>query len=160
MGDVDVAAAPRLPPGLYYVHVSSSALDDCWDDIGGRSIRWRERQMSRNQRIGGWGEQVAADYLAAHGYELLDRNLRTPYGEIDLVTRKDALIVFVEVKARTSRSLGPPEIAVGPRKQAHMLACAQHYAQQNFVDHWRIDVIAVEKIAGEARITHFENALS
>jgi len=116
--------------------------------------------MSRNQRIGRWGEQAAADYLAARGYELLDRNLRTPYGEIDLVARKDALIVFVEVKARTSTSLGPPEIAVGPRKQAHMQACAQHYAQQNLVDHWRIDVIAVEKIAGEARITHFENALS
>ena len=116
--------------------------------------------MSRNQRIGRWGEQAAADYLAASGYEVLERNLRTPYGEIDLVVRKDALTVFVEVKARTSRSLGPPEIAVGHRKQAHMQACAQHYAQQNLIDHWRIDVIAVEKIGGEARITHFENALS
>lgn len=116
--------------------------------------------MSRNQRIGQWGEQVAAEYLTARGYEVLGRNLRTPYGEIDLVARRDALTVFVEVKARTTGSLGPPEIAVGRRKQAHMQACAEHYAQQNLVDHWRIDVIAVEKIAGEARITHFENALS
>jgi putative endonuclease len=116
--------------------------------------------MSRNQRIGRWGEEAAAGYLAARGYELLHRNLRTPYGEIDLVARKDELTVFVEVKARTSRSLGPPEIAVGPRKQAHMQACALHYAQQNRIDHWRIDVIAVERVTGEARITHFENALS
>lgn len=91
---------------------------------------------------------------------MLERNLRTPYGEIDLVARKDDLTVFVEVKARTSRSLGPPEIAVGPRKKAHMLACAQHYAQQNLVDHWRVDVISVERISGEASITHFENALA
>lgn len=116
--------------------------------------------MSRNQRIGRWGEQVAADYLAGRGYEVLERNVRTPYGEIDLVARKEHLTVFVEVKARTSRSLGPPELAVGPRKQAHMLACAQHYAQKNLLDHWRIDVIAVEQDTGETRITHFENALT
>lgn len=116
--------------------------------------------MSRNQRIGKWGEQAAADYLARGGYELLARNLRTPYGEIDLVARKDDFTVFVEVKARTTSSLGPPEIAVGPRKRSHMLACAQHYAQENLIDHWRVDVIAVEQVRGEAMITHFENALA
>ena len=68
--------------------------------------------------------------------------------------------VFVEVKARTSAKLGPPEIAVGPRKQAHMIACAEYHAQQNAIDHWRIDVIAVERTEGRPRITHFENALS
>ena len=116
--------------------------------------------MSRNQRIGKWGEQAAADYLSAHGYDILERNHRTPYGEIDLIVQKDDQTVFVEVKARTSGTLGPPEIAVGPQKQAHMLACAQHYAQQNGTDHWQIDVIAVEKVLGEARIKHFENAIS
>jgi Holliday junction resolvase-like predicted endonuclease len=69
-------------------------------------------------------------------------------------------MVFVEVKARTSASLGPPEIAVGKRKQAHMLASADHYAQQNRIDHWRIDVIAVERTHGQPQITHFENAVA
>ena len=115
--------------------------------------------MSRNQRVGKWGEDAAADYLATRGYDLVGRNIRTPYGEIDLVVQKDGQTVFVEVKARTTTGLGPPEIAVGSRKQAHMVACAEHYAQQNRIDHWRIDVVAVEQIAGKHRITHFENAL-
>lgn len=116
--------------------------------------------MSRNQHVGRWGEQAAADYLARRGYEIAARNLRTPYGEIDLVTRKAGLTIFVEVKARTSSSMGPPEIAVSPRKQAHMIACAEHFAQQNGIDHWRIDVIAVQRVAGRPQITHFENAVA
>ena len=73
--------------------------------------------MSRNQKVGQWGEQAAADYLSAKGYEIMARNVRTPYGEIDLIAQKDGFTIFVEVKARTSSSLGPPEIAVTPRKQ-------------------------------------------
>jgi putative endonuclease len=115
--------------------------------------------MTHNQRIGKWGEQAAADYLKEHGYEIVARNFRTPYGEIDLIAQKDGFTTFVEVKARTSRVFGPPEIAVSPRKQEHMLACAEHYAQQNEIDHWQIDVIAVEEMDDRAEITHFENAI-
>jgi putative endonuclease len=116
--------------------------------------------MSRNQSIGRWGEQAAADFLCQHGYEITGRNVRTPYGEIDLVARKDGITIFVEVKARIGSSFGPPEVAVTPRKQAHMLACADYYAQQNGIDHWQIDVIAVQKVDGKPEIMHFENALS
>ena len=116
--------------------------------------------MSRNLSVGRWGEQAAADYLCGHGYDLVSRNLRTPYGEIDLIAHKDGITIFVEVKARTSKSFGPPEIAVTPRKQAHMLACAEFYAQQNEIDHWQIDVIAVERVEGRTEIMHFERAVS
>ncbi len=115
---------------------------------------------SRNQGIGKWGEQAAASYLTQHGYEIAARNIRTPYGEIDLIARKDGFTIFVEVKARTSKAFGPPEVSVNRRKQQHMLASAEHYAQQNEIDHWQIDVIAVEKSNGKPRIRHFENALS
>ncbi len=115
--------------------------------------------MSRNQRIGRWGEQAAADYLIGKGYAIVARNLRTPYGEIDIIARRDGFTFFVEVKARTTTSLGPPEIAVASHKQKHMLDCAEYYAQQNAIDHWQIDVIAVENIKGELRFTHFENAI-
>lgn len=116
--------------------------------------------MKRNQSIGLWGEQAAAEYLCEHGYQVEARNVRTPYGEIDLVASKDGLIVFVEVKARTSRSFGPPEVAVTRRKQEHMLACAGHYAQQNGIEHWQIDVIAVQRVDGKPDIVHFQNAVS
>jgi putative endonuclease len=114
----------------------------------------------RNQRIGNWGEEAAAAYLKAHGYAVVARNLRTPHGEIDILAKLEDLWVFVEVKTRTSSKLGPPEIAVGPRKQAHMVASAEYYAQQNLIDHWRIDVIAVERFRNDTRTVHFENALS
>jgi putative endonuclease len=114
----------------------------------------------RNQIVGQWGESVAAGYLEERGYNLIARNLRTPYGEIDILAEKDGLTIFVEVKTRTSSSLGPPEISITPRKQEHMLAAAEHYAQGNELDHWQIDVIAVEGKPGEQPVfTHFENAI-
>jgi len=116
--------------------------------------------MTRNQRIGKWGEKAAATYLNEHGYEIVEVNVRTPYGEIDLIAKKDDLLVFVEVKSRTSNTFGPPEVAVTPRKQQHMISCAEYYAQQNGIDHWQIDVIAVEQVDGRTEITHFENAIS
>jgi putative endonuclease len=114
----------------------------------------------RNQKIGGWGENAAAKYLEERDYAIVARNVRTPYGEIDIVAEKDGFTVFVEVKTRTSSSMGPPEISVTPRKQEHMLAAAAHFAQENELDHWQIDVIAVEGKPGvHPDFTHFENAL-
>ena len=114
----------------------------------------------RNQKIGAWGESVAAKYLEERSYIIIARNVRTPYGEIDIVAEKDGFTIFVEIKTRTSSSLGPPEISVTPRKQEHMLAAAAHYTQEHEIDHWQIDVIAIEGKPGEQpHFTHFENAI-
>ena len=117
--------------------------------------------MSKHrQEIGKWGEGVAARYLEEHGYNVVGRNVRTPYGEIDIVAEHEGSTIFVEVKTRTTSSFGPPEISVTPRKQEHMLAAADHYVQENEIDHWQIDVIAVEGKPGKQPIfTHFENAI-
>ncbi|MDO9347866.1 MAG: YraN family protein [Anaerolineales bacterium] len=117
----------------------------------------------RRQRIGRWGEAVAADYLINKGFRLLTTNARTPYGEIDLICQREGQIVFVEVKTRTSHTFGYPEDSVTPRKQAHMLAAAEHYLQEHELDDdWQFDVIAVEGSPGDQspRITHFENVLA
>ncbi len=116
--------------------------------------------MTHNQSIGKWGEQAAADFLVSKGYEIIARNVRTPYGEIDLIAQKDGFTIFVEVKARTNSKFGPPEIAVTPRKQQHMLAAAEYYAAEHEIDHWQIDVISVEgKLGRKPVITQFENAI-
>jgi putative endonuclease len=116
--------------------------------------------MKHNQRIGKWGEDAVAAYLAERGYEVIARNARTPYGEIDIVARQADVTIFVEVKTRTSNKMGLPEDSVNARKQAHMLACAEHYAMENALEHWQIDVVAVEgKIGLEPKITHFESAI-
>jgi putative endonuclease len=119
------------------------------------------------QNLGKWGEDLAASYLCDRGYTILDRNLRTPYGEIDLIMRapdseEEPTIVFIEVKTRSSASFGLPEISVDSRKQEHLVNSALSYMQ----DHpdlgcgWRIDVISIQKIkGGNPHLTHFENAV-
>lgn len=116
--------------------------------------------MKHNQTVGHWGEETAAAYLCQRGYEVVARNMRTPYGEIDIIAKQGSMVVFVEVKTLTSSKNFFPEQNVTARKREHMLACAQHYAAENDIDHWQIDVIAVEGRPGpEPKITHFENAI-
>jgi putative endonuclease len=116
--------------------------------------------MTHNQRIGKWGEDTAAEFLTGRGYEIVTRNARTPYGEIDIVARQGDVTLFVEVKTRTSDKMGLPEESITARKREHMLAAADHYAAGHEIDHWQIDVVAIEGKPGtKPRITYFENAI-
>jgi putative endonuclease len=75
------------------------------------------------RRLGERGERIAAEHLVALGYQLLDRNFRTRYGELDLVARDGRVLVFCEVKTRAGNGApGPfgPLTAVGPRKRAQL----------------------------------------
>jgi len=117
--------------------------------------------MTYNQRIGRWGEEVAAQYLEERGYTRVAKNIYTPHGEIDLIMQLGEIVVFVEVKTRTSSRYGYPEEAITPRKLQHMFESAQYYAQENEIDHWQVDAVSVEgKPKGaKPRITHFEDVL-
>ena len=116
--------------------------------------------MKHNQHVGKWGEDAAAEYLMEREIEILARNARTPYGEIDIVAKQGDVTIFVEVKTlRISRNFFP-EHNVTARKREHMLAAAEYYAAEHEIDHWQIDVISVEgTLASMPKITHFENAL-
>lgn len=116
----------------------------------------------RGKEIGAWGEGIAADWLAERGCVVIARNVRTPYGEIDIIAQQGDVTLFVEVKTRTSDSMGLPEISVTQRKQQHMLAAAEHYAAGHEIDHWQIDVIAIEGKPNDSPkpvVTYFENAI-
>ena len=117
--------------------------------------------MKHNQHVGKWGEGAATEYLIQHGLEILARNARTPYGEIDIIAKQGDITVFVEVKTlRSSRNFFP-EHNVTIRKREHMLAAAEYYAAEHEIDHWQIDVISIEgKPALTPKITHFENAIT
>lgn len=117
--------------------------------------------MKHNQKVGQWGEEIAAAYLGQRGHEIIARNARTPYGEIDIVAKQGDITIFVEVKTLTSSKNFFPEQNVTSRKRGHMLACAEHYAAEHAIDHWQIDVVAVEGKQGfESKVTHFENAIT
>ena len=116
--------------------------------------------MNIQKQMGNWGEQAAVEYLEKQGYVILTRNFRTGHGEVDIIARQDNVLVFVEVKARSSNRYGFPEHSVTTRKRMHILSAAEKY----ILDHpefqtWRVDVIAVEGETGEVIITHFENVL-
>lgn len=118
------------------------------------------------QELGRWGEAHAADYLQQQGYTVIARNVRTPYGEIDLIVQQksegETIAVFVEVKTRTSKTFGYPEEAITPRKRLNLISAVQHYLQEHpdLVMNWRIDVIAIERYPERSPIiNHFENAL-
>lgn len=120
--------------------------------------------LKANRRtLGRRGEEIAARYLQERGYRILARNVQTLHGEIDIIARKEEVLVFVEVKMRTSPGFGYPEQAVTPRKQAHLLAAAEVYLQQHpeSGETWQFDVIAIQcskKLPPQ--IVHFENILA
>lgn len=99
-----------------------------------------------NPDIAKIGESAAAEYLKAHGYQILAQNYRFQRGEIDLIVQQDDRIVFVEVKTRRSLKFGLPQYAVTLRKQRQISKIALAYLQtQNLMDvPCRFDVIAIQ----------------
>lgn len=117
----------------------------------------------RNIALGRWGENIAQDYLVGKGYSVIERNVRTEFGEIDLIAQREGVIVFVEVKTRTGGHFGNPEEAITRKKSTHMVESAQSFMQNHpeLIGEWRIDVIAIlQKSSNKPpEITHFENAV-
>jgi putative endonuclease len=117
----------------------------------------------QKQSLGRWGEERAAEYLEAKGYEILGRNIRTESGEIDLLARQEDQLIFVEVKTRTSQDFGHPEESITQLKQQHMTDAAQNYLQSHPEQDgdWRVDVISITRRANQPpEIIHIENALA
>ncbi|MEX1071755.1 MAG: YraN family protein [Anaerolineales bacterium] len=118
--------------------------------------------VRQKQTFGSWGEQTAAGYLEKLGYEILGHNVRTQYGEIDLIARHASTMVFVEVKTRSSSEYGYPEESITPAKQQHMLDAAQDYLQAHpeLDGEWRVDVVSIRRLTNQhSEITHIENAI-
>jgi putative endonuclease len=113
------------------------------------------------QNLGAVGEQAAEHYLGEHGFVILERNVRTKYGEIDIIGMDGSELVFIEVKARTNTAYGFPEESINPGKRQHMIDSAQDYlCEHEEIDcDWRMDVIAIQYSKGNSKpvIRHFEN---
>ena len=118
--------------------------------------------MTYQQEIGNFGEKIAADYLIEKGYLLLDRNYHTRYGELDLVMLEDGIVVFVEVKTRTSETFGHPEESITQSKLEHLQNAGLLWLQAHpeSSDDWRIDAISIlmHRNGNIQDIKHFINA--
>jgi len=116
-----------------------------------------------NKELGNRGEQIAVDYLHNHNVKIIGRNIRTSYGEIDIIGQKDGILIFFEVKTRRSEKFGNPEDAVNYIKQEHMKNSALEFIQSNqdMEMDWQIDVIAIYvSKKNKLQIRWFKNAIA
>jgi putative endonuclease len=114
--------------------------------------------MSTSKK-GKQGEKLAANFLISHGYEILRENYRHKRGEIDLIAKKNDLLVFVEVKSKARDRYGFPEEAVNSKKEEMIITTADQYL---FEEDWqgsiRFDIISILGEGDDIRIAHFEDA--
>lgn len=106
--------------------------------------------------IGNSGEQQAAEFLTSKGYAIVAMNYRHKRGEIDLIIKKNELLVFVEVKTRNNTQYGTPEQFVSKGQQDLIVETANAYISEfNWHGPIRFDIVAI--IPGK-EIRHFEDA--
>jgi putative endonuclease len=79
------------------------------------------------QAQGGAGEEAAARLLERNGLVIVARNYRTRFGEIDLIARDGEVLVFVEVRLRTTGQCGGAAASIGARKRSRVEAAARRF---------------------------------
>jgi putative endonuclease len=116
--------------------------------------------MSDKIKTGSKGENVAADFLLAKGFEIVERNFRFKHAEIDLIVRRGNWLIFVEVKTRSSSAFGEPEEFVGTTQAGKIYEAAEAYIfKTDWQGHVRFDVVSV-KVGSDSEIMHFEDAIN
>jgi len=104
------------------------------------------------------GEDRAVAHLRQQGYTILQRNYRVGKAEIDIIARKDGILVFVEVKTRANDHFGYPEESVSSRKQRMLLNAAESYIiQTGWEQDIRFDIIAIT-LSNPPELFHIEDA--
>ena len=114
------------------------------------------------KKLGNWGENLALEYLTDKGYELLERNFHSRYGELDLIMRLGNVPVAVEVKTRRSRKYGFAEYSITKKKIQAIADTMTVYLDKNanFGDAWQIDLVVIECFGTDKpEIIHYQNIL-
>ena len=105
--------------------------------------------------LGVSGEQQAKKYLIKQGYKVLETNYKTVLGEIDIVAKKDDVIVFVEVKTRSNTKFGLPRESVTPYKQNKIRTVATYYLKVKNMLNFNVRFDVIDILNGE--LTHIPN---
>ena len=91
--------------------------------------------MARHLNTGKYGEHLAAEWLKAHGFTVMERNWRYSYYEIDIIANYNEILHFIEVKSRMNTRYGLPEESVSEKKFNNLLRAAEEYQFQH--PHWK-----------------------
>ena len=97
------------------------------------------------REVGKRGEDAAAKFIKKRGYKIVERNFTCPLGEMDIIALDKKTLCFIEVKTLSSKTYGPPEIAVNVHKQRKLSQVALAYLNRKHLHdiNARFDVIAV-----------------
>ena len=115
--------------------------------------------MATHNDLGLRGEQLAIDYLEEIGYTILERNYRYLKAEIDIIAKKDDLLVVIEVKTRSSTYFGKPENFVNSKKIKLMVQAADHYVNKRDFDvNIRFDIIGIVYLETTYELDHIKDA--
>jgi putative endonuclease len=116
--------------------------------------------VSQHLRVGQTGEDLAVEHLIGQGLRIIERNLRTVFGEIDVVCLDRETVVFVEVKTRTSTDFSDPLDAIDRRKMRRLSRAALHYlARRSWEDRRaRFDVLSVSWLGDRPVIDYIADA--
>lgn len=117
--------------------------------------------MYIKREIGKYGEMIATRYLQKQNYKIIEKNFYCKQGEIDIISKKDEYIVFIEVKTRTNYAFGSPSEAVDNLKQKHIYKSARYYLYKTkqleaFV---RFDVIEVYISKNKIYVHHIKQII-
>lgn len=115
--------------------------------------------MANNLEKGIKGELIAKFYLQSKGYEIIATNYRNQQGEIDIIGLKDGILVFIEVKTRTSINFGYPFEAVNRKKREKIIKSSYIFLKENNYSNYQVrydimEIYLTEKI----KVNHIENA--
>ncbi|WP_162054080.1 YraN family protein [Pontibacter pamirensis] len=115
-------------------------------------------QINAHILTGQAGENRAAAYLLQQGYTIVRRNFRHRRAEVDIIAQKENLLIFVEVKTRSTDRYGYPEEAVSAKKETMLLEAAQEFIYKIDWQHdIRFDIIAIT-LSTPVAIHHIEDA--
>jgi putative endonuclease len=106
------------------------------------------------------GEEAAAKYLQAQGYNILERNYRTRWFEIDIIAEKKDKLVFVEVRTKAGTQFGLPEETIDCKKLGRLIKAAYGYLAYHKLgcEQFQIDAVCIVlDNCGVNRISHYEN---
>jgi len=119
----------------------------------------KETKKFPNKELGEKGEALAKQFLLQKGFNILESNFKYSYAEIDLIAMDGDILVFIEVKTRSSVTYGEPEEFVDRKKESLLFEPAMVY--MDIIDHtWeiRFDIIAIVKQGPSYRIKHLKDA--
>lgn len=115
--------------------------------------------MATHNDTGEKGEELAVTYLLKQGFMVLARNYRYKKAEVDIIARIGNLLVFVEVKTRSTNQHGYPEEFVSQKKTELFLLAAEEYIHQhNWQYDIRFDIISVTGSGPAVAVHHIEDA--